>query len=351
MNEGEVLVETNKNCEGKRIGVIGAGGWGTALALLLVDSGAQVTLWSYTEEDAENINRLRENCNFLPGFTIPETITATQDLEMAVDAHDLILLAVPTPFMRGVLEKLKGILKPSMYIVNAAKGIENGTLLTGIEMMEEILPPDFHRRLCVISGPSFAREVAEKIPTAVVVASRLEETAKAMQFVFSTYYFRVFINTDVIGVEYGGALKNVLAIATGISDGLGLGTNTRAALITRGLIEIARLAVRKGANPLTLIGLSGLGDLILTCTGPLSRNRTVGYKIGRGSKLNAVLQSMKMVAEGVETTRSVHNLAEKLGVDVPIMDEVYRVLYEGKDPIQAVKDLTHIELGDEIRLL
>ncbi|MGA2193563.1 MAG: NAD(P)H-dependent glycerol-3-phosphate dehydrogenase, partial [Nitrospirota bacterium] len=248
---------------------------------------------------------------------------------------------------RGVLQSIIDKAGDGAFFVSATKGIENDTLMTMGEVMEDVLPKKFHGRLAFISGPSFAKEVIKKMPTAVSVASHDPAAAKRIQEAFNTEYFRVYTNPDIMGVELGGALKNVIAIAAGCSDGLGFGHNTRAALITRGLAEIARLGMAMGANPLTFSGLSGMGDLVLTCTGELSRNRTVGYKLGQGIKLKEILDEMKMVAEGVKTTKAAYGLSKKHGVTMPITEQVYSLLYEGKGPKQVVRELMTRDLKSE----
>jgi glycerol-3-phosphate dehydrogenase (NAD(P)+) len=283
----------------------------------------------------------------LPGFTLAPGLTFTSDLREAVAGRELLVLVPPSQVMRSVMRQAAAFIEPGTLLVSAAKGIENDTLLPMSDVLLEVLPPAVAEGLAFLSGPSFAREVAAGMPTAVVAAASREGVARRVQDVFSTETFRVYTNDDVIGVELGGALKNVIALAAGVSDGLGFGYNTRAALITRGLAEMTRLGSAMGANPATFSGLAGMGDLVLTCTGDLSRNRTVGRELGRGRKLEEILGGMKMVAEGVKTTLSAYQLACKLGVEVPITEQAYRILYEGKDPRQAVADLMLRELKPE----
>ncbi len=328
--------------------VIGAGSWGTSLASLLAGKGYPVQLWVHDQAKAADIEATRENRYYLPGFKLPETLHATASLEGALAGAEMVLEVVPSHAVREVMSRAAPMLHPGVPIVTASKGIENDTLLTMTEVLEDTLPSLLHPYFCVLSGPSFAKEVAQGLPTAVSVASRWERIAVQVQAAFSTPTFRAYTTLDVMGVELGGALKNVIAIAAGIADGLGFGSNSRAALITRGLSEISRLAVKKGANPLTLAGLAGMGDLVLTCTGALSRNRSVGLELGKGRKLAEILAEMSMVAEGVKNARSTHDLAKKLGVDMPICETVYRVLYEDLAPRAAVVELMSREPKAEI---
>ncbi len=323
----------------QRIAVIGAGSWGTALAKLLGDKGLPVTLWGHRPEQVAAIARSRENTPYLPGAKLSDTVTVTADLEQAVRGHRLLVMVVPTHVFRVVFQSLAPYLDEGTSIASASKGIENETLLTMTQVMADVLGNESSHHLAVLSGPSFAREVADRLPTAVTVAANSLQEAAVFQETFCTDRFRVYGSTDCIGLELGGALKNIAAIAAGISDGLGYGTNTRAALITRGLAEITRLGVKMGANPLTFAGLGGLGDLVLTCTGDLSRNRSVGLKLGQGKGLSEILAEMNMVAEGVKTTRSAHALARRMQVEMPILEEVYQVLYEDKPSEAAVRDL------------
>ncbi len=334
-----------------KITVIGAGSWGTCLAWLLSDRGFPVTLWAYETEVVEQIRSDRQNRLYLPGVLLPEALTATNALDEAVQGADVLVFVVPSHVARPVLTRLAPVLGTAAgappIIVNATKGIEaeTGRLMT--EVMAEVLPTAVHARLAVLSGPSFAKEVSRRLPTAVVIASRDTDLAESLQHLWATPFFRVYRSTDVIGVQLGGALKNVMALAAGGADGLGLGHNTRAALIARGLAEMLRLGVAMGADAQTFAGLSGLGDLVLTCTGELSRNRTVGYQIGQGRKLADILQGMKAVAEGVNTTKSAALLAKRHGVEMPIVEQLHAVLFEGKDPRQAVVELMTMPAGDE----
>lgn len=336
----------------EKIAVIGAGSWGTALALLLSEKGFQVFLWAHREEHVVALEKNRENTTYLPGFYLNERIFPTSSLEVAVKNSSVIVMVVPSHVYRDVFVNLLPFLNTGAHLISATKGIENNTLFTMTQVMEDVLAqkraPGFAGKLGVLSGPSFAREVAAGIPTAVTVSSKSEETAKLLQGVLFTERFRVYAGTDVLGLELGGALKNIIAIAAGICDGLGYGTNTRAALITRGLAEITRLGVTMGANPLTFSGLGGLGDLVLTCTGDLSRNRMVGLKLGQGKRLAVILEEMQMVAEGVKTTQSAQALARKHKVEMPILEQVYRVLYEDKPCAEAVQTLLSRDQKEEL---
>ncbi|TLM66591.1 MAG: NAD(P)-dependent glycerol-3-phosphate dehydrogenase [Deltaproteobacteria bacterium] len=322
-----------------RIAVIGAGSWGTALANLLARKGLDVCLWAYERELVERMGASRVNDLFLPGIQLEARLAVTNDLAAAVGGRDVVVLVSPSQVMRRVVEQLRPHLAGDCLLVSAAKGIENETLMLMSEVLEEVLGPAVAGRCAYLSGPSFAREVAEGLPTAVAVAAADSSVARTVQELFRTDYFRVYTNPDVIGTELGGALKNVIALAAGVSDGLGFGHNARAALINRGLVEMARLGMAKGAEAETFAGLAGMGDLVLTCTGDLSRNRTVGVELGKGRKLADILAGMRMVAEGVKTTLSAWQLAQKLGVVMPITEQMYQILYQEKDPRQAVSEL------------
>jgi glycerol-3-phosphate dehydrogenase (NAD(P)+) len=329
------------------IGVVGAGSWGTTLADLLAKRGNAVTLWAYETDLVERMRETRKNDLFLSGFTLDENLTFTADLAEAVAGKELVVLVSPSQVMRGVLQQAAPHLSPDTLLVSAAKGIENNTLMLMSEILEEVLPSEQRRRVAYLSGPTFAREVAAEMPTALTVASEDQAVAREVQKIFSCKYFRLYRQDDVIGVELGGSLKNVIALGAGISDGLGYGYNTRAALITRGLVEMTRIGLAKGAKESTFYGLAGMGDLVLTCTGDLSRNRSVGLELGRGRKLPEILAGMKMVAEGVKTTLSAYQLAQKLGVEAPIVAQMYLILNENKDPRLAVADLMNRELKAE----
>ena len=330
------------------LAVIGAGSWGSALAIHLARKGLKVKLWVYEKEVAEQISNHRENFTYLKGMQFPENVYPSNDMEEVVKGQSVVLMVVPSHTMRTVVGKMVGLLSPGVIICSAAKGIENETLMTMSQVMDDILPDDLAYAAACLAGPSFAREVGGGLPSAVTLACPNCDAARRIQEFFSSPLMRVYSSQDLIGVELGGALKNVFAIGAGISDGLGLGANARAALITRGLAEMSRLGVHMGANPLTFMGLAGVGDLVLTCTGDLSRNRTVGLKLGRGMKIKEILDEMNMVAEGVKTTRSVYDLAKREGVDMPLTEQVYRVIYEDKDPKQGLMDLMTRSLKDEI---
>lgn len=323
----------------EKIGIIGAGAWGTALALLLADKGHDVALWMFEKDLAEETQRDRVNRVYLPGFTLPANIAVTPSLEAAVRDRPFVLSVVPSHTVRAVSKQFAPYLADHVVIVSASKGIEIDTLMPLSDVFRETLPPTFHNRLCFLSGPSFAREVAQKMPTAVALASYDLDAGNLTQKLMSTPYFRVYTNADVIGVELGGSVKNVIAIAAGVLEGLGFGYNTMAALLTRGLAEMARLGSALGADPRTFSGLAGMGDLVLTCTGGLSRNRALGIRLGKGEKLDDILKGAKTVAEGVKTAKAARELARKNGIEMPIVEEMYKILYEGKDPRQATKDL------------
>jgi len=336
------------NIENLKTGVVGAGSWGTALANLLALNGLKVDLWAYEPDVVEQIQVNRENKFFLPGFPLSDKIFPTNDLEKAVSDKDLVTIVVPSHFVRNIAGDIGKFISKKTKIVSASKGIENKTHLTMSGVIHESIPEMDNHSLAVLSGPSFAREVIAKVPTVVTVASHDSETARFVQHVFAAPHFRVYTSHDVVGVELGGSVKNVIAIASGIVDGLNLGLNTRAALITRGLTEIRRLGLKLGANARTFSGLAGIGDLLLTCTGDLSRNHTVGKKIGEGMKLKDILSEMRMVAEGVRTAKSVYNLSRKIGVEMPISHATYHMLYEDLSPSDAVYQLMTRDLRHEL---
>ena len=330
-----------------KVAVLGAGAWGTALAKLLAEKEEDVTLWSRRRDLCDEIRRDRENTRYLPGARLPDNVRCTDDLGQALAGASLVVFVVPSAVTREVARAAAPHLTGDGPVVSATKGIEAGSLRFMDEVLAEELPEDARARLAFLSGPSFAKEVASGQPTAVVIASRDPAIRAQVVTRFHTHYLRTYASDDVAGVECGGALKNVIAIAAGAVDGLGLGHNTRAALITRGLAEVARLAVARGGSALTVAGLAGMGDLVLTCTGELSRNRTVGYELGKGRSLQDILGSLGHVAEGVNTARSAYDLAQRLGVDMPITSEVHAVLYGGKTVKDAVRDLMARELGYE----
>lgn len=331
----------------EKIGVIGAGSWGTALADLLAKKGHDVVLWAYERELVEEMGKTRENAPFLPGIKLSPRLAFTNSLQEAVAGKGIILFVSPTQVLRHVITSLLPFLPADAVLVSASKGVELNTLKIVSQIFEELLPLNLYHNFAVLSGPSFAREVAQETPTAVAVAADADSVARRVQDAFNTAYFRVYTNNDMIGVELGGAIKNVIAIAAGISDGLGFGCNTRAALITRGLAEMTRLGLAMGAKSATFAGLAGMGDLVLTCTGDLSRNRTVGIKLAQGNSLADILAQMRMVAEGVKTTESAYNLAKRVGIDMPITEKVYQVLYENKPAREAVLELMSRDLKAE----
>jgi len=325
------------------IAVIGAGAWGTTLASLLADKGHDVLLWMYEKELADEIRKTRVNTVYLPDFAIPESIEISTSIKDVVRQTKYIVNVVPTQHIRTIFKDIIPYISKDTKIINASKGIEKGSLLTVSGIFKEI----YGHEIAVLSGPSFAKEVIKKLPTAVVVAANDTGAGLFFQEIFNTEYFRVYTHNDVLGVELGGALKNVIAIAAGISDGLSLGFNARAALITRGLAEITRLGLAMGAEEKTFRGLSALGDLVLTCTGPLSRNYTVGFKLGQGHKLKDILDGMIAVAEGVSTVEAAYNLSIEYNMEMPIVEQIYKVINEDKDPSDAVKELMTRSLKSE----
>lgn len=341
-------MKKNIDTERVRIGIVGAGSWGTAIADLLGNKGFKVDLWAYEKEVVQEILEFRENKTFLPAIQLSPNIIPSNDIAEVVAEKELVIVVVPSQRMREITTMLSGYLSKNTIVVSASKGIENKTHLRMTEILKETLPAVSKRSIAVLSGPTFAKEVAKKMPSVITVASKSHDIASFIQNVLATAYFRVYTSSDIIGVELGGAVKNVIAIATGISDGLGLGLNTRAALITRGQTEIRRLGLKLGANPRTFTGLAGFGDLVLTCTGDLSRNHTVGKKIGEGKKLQEILSEMRMVAEGVKTAQSVYNLSKKKKVDMPISHTVYHVLYDDLLPKDAVYQLMTRDLKSEL---
>jgi glycerol-3-phosphate dehydrogenase (NAD(P)+) len=329
------------------LSVIGGGSWGTALALVLSARFEQVSLWVHEADLAERIQETGENDLYLPGFSLPRHVECTAEHAEAVDGADVVIGVTPSHYLRAVFTELLPHLQPSMLFVSATKGIENDTLLRMSEVMRQVISTRFQPDVAVLSGPTFAREIAAGEPAAVVIASEQPPLARAIQSLCSGPSFRLYTNTDPTGVELGAALKNVIAIGAGICHGLGLGNNTAAALITRGLAEITRLALSMGAEARTLAGLAGLGDLVLTCTGDLSRNRRVGIELAKGSRIENITQAMTAVAEGVQTTRAAKELALRQSVDMPIVHEMYEILYRGKHPRDGVRDLMERSLTAE----
>jgi glycerol-3-phosphate dehydrogenase (NAD(P)+) len=330
-----------------KVAVLGAGAWGTALGKLLAEKDCEVALWARRAELAEALSAARENTRYLPGFALPARLTCTHDLAGALRGAKMVVFVAPSHATREVARAAAPHIPAGVPVISATKGIENETLMFMDEILSQELAPHSRRQLAFLSGPSFAKELAAGLPTAVVIAAHHADVASHAMRVFHTPYLRTYASDDVAGVECGGALKNVIAIAAGAVDGMGFGHNTRAGLITRGLAELARLAMARGGSALTLAGLAGLGDLVLTCTGELSRNRTVGFEMGRGQRLVDVLANLGHVAEGVRTAKSAYELSRKMGVDMPITGAVYSVLYEDKPVQQAVSELMSRELGYE----
>lgn len=348
MEQGTQTSDRTHKTNGHNTAVLGAGTWGTTLANLLAEKGYKVSLWVRSSSLYQKMQETGENTDYLPGIKLSKNIQTTTSLEGALRDKAFIVCVIPSHGVRDILSSAGHLFSDSSLIISASKGIEEDTLITVSGVLKDILPEYLHRNIAVLSGPSFAKEVSLKLPTAVSVAGEIE-TAKKFQELFSTENFRVYTNEDMVGVELGGALKNVIAIGAGICDGLGLGNNARAALITRGLAEIARLGCKMGANPLTFSGLSGLGDMVLTCTGDLSRNRYVGQMIGKGCKLQDILKEMKMVAEGIKTARAAYKLSCKYDVSMPITEQVYHVLYENQPPKDAVFELmTREQKGESV---
>ena len=330
-----------------KIGVIGAGAWGTALAKHLAEKGLEVRLWAYEQDVVNAINSSHENSVFLKNVPLPPGLTATSSLVEAVKSRDGVLFAVPSHLTRPVLHQLAPCISGPLPFVCATKGIEENTAKLMTQVMEDELPPSMHRSLMVLSGPSFASEFSAGKPTAICLAGTDEQLVQRFQRALMTPAFRVYADIDMIGVQLGGALKNVMALAAGVIDGLDLGLNARAALITRGLAEIIRLGIAMGADPRTFHGLSGIGDLVLTCTGALSRNHSVGVRLGKGERLETILAGMQAVAEGVRTSRAALTLARRFQVDMPIIQEINAVLYDNKSCRKAVSDLMEREAKPE----
>ena len=318
------------------VGIMGAGSWGTALALLLHKNGHQVTVWSISEEEVKLLSEKREHVSKLPGVKLPEDMVFTTDIESTVKGKDFVVLAVPSPFTRKTARNMSSYVAEGQIIVDVAKGIEESTLMTLSQQIEEEIP---QAEVAVLSGPSHAEEVGRGLPTIVVVGAKRKEIAKYLQEMFMNEVFRVYISPDMQGMELGGSLKNVIALAAGIADGLGYGDNTKAALITRGIADIARLGVKMGGSVESFTGLTGIGDLIVTCASVHSRNRKAGYLIGQGRSMQEAMDEVQMVVEGVYSAKAAVKLGKKYGVSLPIIDKVSEVLFEGKDPREAVNEL------------
>lgn len=331
----------------KRLAVVGGGSWGTALAKVLAPRFDDVRLWVFEPDLAERMRATRVNDIYLPGVELPANVEVNSSACATVEDADVVLGVMPSHHARRVYTSILPSVRPEMLFVSATKGLESGTLLRISEVIGQVMSERFEARVGVLSGPTFAKEIARGDPAAIVISSKDAELAKAVQAAFSGPSFRLYTNSDPVGVEVGAALKNVIAIAAGVCAGLGLGANTMAALVTRGLAEITRLAVAAGGQDRTLAGLAGLGDLVLTCHGELSRNRTVGYQLGQGRKLEEILSGMKMVAEGVQTTYVAMDLAARLNVDMPITRQMYAVLKEGRSPREGLRELMDRSLKEE----
>ena len=331
-----------------KVGVLGAGSWGTALSVLLHDNGHQVTIWSIDENEVKMLDEKREDELKLPGVKLADDMTITGDLETAIREKDFLVLAVPSPFTRATARSMKPYVAEGQIIVDVAKGIEESTLMTLSQQIEEEIP---QADVAVLSGPSHAEEVGRRLPTTCVIGAKTQKTAEYLQSMFISRVFRVYTSPDILGIELGGSLKNVIALAAGIADGLGYGDNTKAALITRGIAEISRLGVKMGGKIESFTGLTGIGDLIVTCASVHSRNRKAGYLIGKGLTMEEAMNEVKMVVEGVYSAKAAAKLAEKYEVSMPIVEEVNKVLFEGKSPAQAVDDLMQRESRSENRSL
>ena len=326
------------------VGVLGAGSWGTALSVLLSDNGHQVTVWSIDENEVKMLNEKREHELKLPGVKLPDDMVITGDLEQTVKGKDFLVLAVPSPFTRSTARNMSAFVADGQIIVDVAKGIEESTLMTLSRQIEQEIP---QADVAVLSGPSHAEEVGRRLPTTCVIGAKTKKTAEYLQSMFISNVFRVYTSPDILGIELGGSLKNVIALAAGIADGLGYGDNTKAALITRGIAEIARLGVKMGGKIETFTGLTGIGDLIVTCASVHSRNRKAGYLFGKGMSMQEAMDEVKMVVEGVYSAKAAEKLAEKYDVSMPIVDEVNAVLFDGKSPADAVNDLMMRESRSE----
>lgn len=330
------------------VGIIGAGSWGTALSVLLHDNGHSVTVWSIDESEVKMLDEKREHLLKLPGVKLPDDMVFTGDMERAVQGKDFLVLAVPSVYTRGTARSMKPYVADGQIIVDVAKGIEESTLKTLSQQIGEEIP---QADVAVLSGPSHAEEVGRKLPTTCVIGAKTRKTAEYLQSMFISKVFRVYTSPDILGIELGGSLKNVIALAAGIADGLGYGDNTKAALITRGIAEIARLGVKMGGKIESFVGLTGIGDLIVTCASVHSRNRKAGYLIGQGRSMKEAMDEVKMVVEGVYSAKAAAKLAEQYNVSMPIVEEVNAVLFDGKDPAQAVDDLMQRESKSENTML
>lgn len=331
-----------------KITVLGGGSWGTAMAVLLAEKGLPVTIWEYLRENVLLLQKDRENKKYLPGINIPQNIQITDDLEDALKNAEIVLIVLPSHTIRSQMRKIALMnIDPYAFVI-LSKGLENDTFFRMSEVVKDCMGKEYGKKIITLYGPSHAEEVSRKFPTAVVVAGEDQNIMENIQQVFSNDYFRIYTNPDQIGVELGGSLKNIIAIACGISDGLGYGDNTKAGIITRGLAEISRFVIAQGAKPATFMGLSGLGDLVVTCTSKHSRNRRLGELIGKGNTLTQALEKMIMIAEGVKTTKSAFGLSQKNKIDMPITSEVYKVLYEDQSPLDAVNNLLKRKQKSEI---
>ncbi len=332
----------------ERVSVIGAGSFGTALSKVFAENGHQTVLWARDAETAKKITEAHRHPRYLTTVQLPAGLKATSDLALAVKDATVLVCAVPSHAVRETFQQVGQVLGPETFILSATKGIENDSLMTMAQVLENVTPKEAHPRLAYLSGPSFAAELTRRVPTAVTIASTNADTAKRMQHMVSNDYFRAYTTDDVMGVELAGALKNVVAIGVGCAEGLGFGYNARAAMITRGLAEMARLGMKMGANPMTFAGLAGVGDLMLTCFGELSRNRSVGFQLGQGKKLEEILKNLGMVAEGVKTAKSAWDLARREGVDMPLAQAAYQILYDGRAPRDIVYELMGRALRKEL---
>ena len=330
------------------VGVLGAGSWGTALSVLLSDNGHEVTVWSIDENEVNMLNEKREHELKLPGVKLPDDMVITGNMRSAIQGKDFLVLAVPSPFTRSTARKMSPMVAEGQIIVDVAKGIEESTLMTLSRQIEQEIP---QADVAVLSGPSHAEEVGRRLPTTCVIGAKTRKTAEYLQSMFISNVFRVYTSPDILGIELGGSLKNVIALAAGIADGLGYGDNTKAALITRGIAEIARLGVKMGGKIESFTGLTGIGDLIVTCASVHSRNRKAGYMIGQGMSMQEAMDEVKMVVEGVYSAKAAAKLAKEYDVSMPIVEEVNAVLFEGKSPAEAVNDLMMRESRSENRSL